>query len=219
MMTNALERSGCAIKTSQTGSCLVIIARPGILATSRDAGWNPIAPDRPIPQGAGPRKCRSHPITTATRQRGQAVRNCPADGSTVGWIILNAESPTRGWHDNPDTSGCQQYWDGQAWTGEAHLSAFGAVAARYSLKGWRRIWFSTIVRFPGIFYPLAWFNSSVPITRGHLSRFMQPREQRELMAISPQPPAPPPPDTGVREPRRPLPSSPALSALAEDASS
>jgi ATP-dependent Clp protease ATP-binding subunit ClpC len=44
------------------------------------------------------------------------------------------------------------------------------------LSGWRHIWYRRVVRLPFVFYPLAWFNCSVPFTRGHLYRLMQPRE-------------------------------------------
>ena len=44
------------------------------------------------------------------------------------------------------------------------------------LSGWRRLWYGRIVRLPPVFYPLAWFNCSVPLTRRRLDRLMNPRE-------------------------------------------
>lgn len=46
----------------------------------------------------------------------------------------------------------------------------------YALNGWRRLWYGRIVRLPFIFYPVAWFDCSVPGTRGHLTWLIQPRE-------------------------------------------
>jgi ATP-dependent Clp protease ATP-binding subunit ClpA len=46
----------------------------------------------------------------------------------------------------------------------------------YPLNGWRRLWYGRIVRLPFIFYPVAWFDNSVPGTRGHLRWLLQPRE-------------------------------------------
>lgn len=49
---------------------------------------------------------------------------------------------------------------------------------RIGLHGWRGFWYRRVVRFPVVFYPLAWFNNSVPGTRGHLDRLLHPREMR-----------------------------------------
>jgi ATP-dependent Clp protease ATP-binding subunit ClpA len=46
------------------------------------------------------------------------------------------------------------------------------------LKGWRRLWYTRIVRLPFVFYPVVWFDCSVPGTRGHLTWLVQPREFR-----------------------------------------
>jgi hypothetical protein len=44
------------------------------------------------------------------------------------------------------------------------------------LSGWRRLWYGRIARLPFIFYPVAWFDGSVPVTRGHLTWLIRPRE-------------------------------------------
>lgn len=109
------------------------------------------------------------------------------------------------WHPDPSISNRLRYWNGRRWSGWVENLGSGRGVGRYSLQGWRRLWFQRLVRFPAIFYPLAWFNCSVPITRGRLDRLMRPAEGRY-----PHPPPPPdtPPTTGVREPRRPSPSAP-----------
>jgi hypothetical protein len=94
----------------------------------------------------------------------------------------------RGWHDDPDKPGQKRYWDGKSWTGVSSVPIWQLRPGRmrgghYSLSGWRRIWFSQIVRFPIIFYPLSWFDNSVPLIRGHLGRVRHPREMRELLAL------------------------------------
>jgi hypothetical protein len=47
------------------------------------------------------------------------------------------------------------------------------------LRGWRGRWYETVMWNPVIFHVFAWFNNSVPGTRGHLNRFMLPAEMRQ----------------------------------------
>ena len=127
--------------------------------------------------------------------------------------MVEGEPIARGWHQLPGEGDHWRYWDGRTWTAQAHTSngvmgvrVIGVSGAR---RGWRGTWFLKVARLPVVFYPLAWFNCSVPLTRGRLDRFLRPREVRELRSI---PPPSPPPDAPVREPRSPHPSSPAQGA-------
>jgi hypothetical protein len=95
----------------------------------------------------------------------------------------------RGWqHPDPESgSGHFRYWDGTRWTAwmtetpGTQMVGF-SVHGQLGLHGWRGLWYRRIVRFPLIFYPLAWFNCSVPFTRRRLDRLMRPRETREARA-------------------------------------
>jgi len=79
-----------------------------------------------------------------------------------------------------------------------------------TLSGWRRVWFGRLVTLPVIFYPLVWFDCSVPFTRGRLSRLIRPQDELR------RPPHPPPAGpAGVRVPRRPVPSAPARGVAAQ----
>jgi hypothetical protein len=42
------------------------------------------------------------------------------------------------------------------------------------VHGWRRIWYQRVAVNTVVFHVLAWFNCSVPGTRGHLDRLMSP---------------------------------------------
>jgi hypothetical protein len=59
---------------------------------------------------------------------------------------------------------------------------------RYSPTGWRRLWYQRVVRLPVVFYPLAWFNCNVPITRGGLDGLMRPAEARFVPPPEESPP-------------------------------
>jgi ATP-dependent Clp protease ATP-binding subunit ClpC len=62
-----------------------------------------------------------------------------------------------------------------------HLATGGSGSGGprpYPLNRWRLLWYTRIVRLPFIFYPVAWFDCSVPGTKGHLTWLMQPREVR-----------------------------------------
>lgn len=89
---------------------------------------------------------------------------------------------TCGWQVVSDPAGQWRYWDGRTWTAWAHVSGSGAPL-RFSVKGWRPTWFNGIARIPVVFFPLAWFECSVPFTRGHLGRLLRPRELREFKSI------------------------------------
>lgn len=71
-----------------------------------------------------------------------------------------------------------------------------------NLTGWQRLWYHRIVCWPAVFYPLVWFDCSVRFTRGKLRRFIHPPGTR----LGP-PLGPGGGQAGVRQPRRPLPST------------
>ncbi len=92
--------------------------------------------------------------------------------------------------------------------------SLGSVRTR---RGWRRLWYHRIVRFPLAFYPIAFCDCSVPVLRGHLTWLLWPSRPRTPPPARPplaggRPSRPPdgssPPDSGVREPRRPFPRRP-----------
>jgi hypothetical protein len=88
--------------------------------------------------------------------------------------------PAQGWHDDPDHLGSLRYWDGKRWNGTATVGPGGIRAASYSLTGWRRLWYRGVVGHPVVFHVLAWFNCSVPGTKGRLDRLMQPAQAQRL---------------------------------------
>jgi hypothetical protein len=96
------------------------------------------------------------------------------------------DEPEVGWNIVPGEPDRARYWDGTQWTASSQFSQgdrmthslFSFDLSTVSL--WRRIWFQRIIRNRVVFHLLAWFQCSVPLTRGHLERFMKPRELRTM---------------------------------------
>jgi hypothetical protein len=42
------------------------------------------------------------------------------------------------------------------------------------LLGWRRVWYRRVMVNTIVFHTFAWFNCSVPVTKGRLNRLMRP---------------------------------------------
>lgn len=124
-------------------------------------------------------------IFSHSSNRHQHTDYHPVGAPSGHWVqnvaVADADR-SHGWHPDPvEGAGTFRYWDGHRWTATMK-EAPGRQSVRYSLDGWRKVWYSKIVRFPLLFYPLSWFNSSVPVTRRHLDRLLQPREVREARA-------------------------------------
>ena len=87
----------------------------------------------------------------------------------------------RGWHADPLGPGRYRYWDGKRWSGFAHQADDrSAGGGSYALYGWQKIWYGRVMRNAVAFHVVAWFNCSVPWTRGHLDRLMWPPQGRQL---------------------------------------
>jgi hypothetical protein len=95
----------------------------------------------------------------------------------VGTLIY-VDKPTKGWHKDPTEPGRSNYWDGRRWNGFRQVRGDGHAGGAFRLYGWRRVWNGKILRNPAVFYPLAWFNCSVPGTKGRLDRSMRPPQAR-----------------------------------------
>ena len=83
----------------------------------------------------------------------------------------------------PKTPNRYRYWNGSEWSGQANISDDGHVSsfiAKESSRSWRTIWYWKVLRNTVVFHTVAWFDCSVPGTRGHLQRFMQTKEHRTL---------------------------------------
>lgn len=92
-----------------------------------------------------------------------------------------------GWTEDPDGPNHYRYWSGSEWTGHATVSGdeHHGMVVRFggSLRGWSNTWYRKILRNTVVFHTVAWLDCSVPLTRGRLRRFMQPRELRTLDEI------------------------------------
>jgi hypothetical protein len=88
------------------------------------------------------------------------------------------EKPKKGWHEDPNEPRRWNYWDGRCWSGFYQEHDDGFANGAFHLHGWRRLWCGKIARNPVVFYPLAWFNCSVPGTKGRLDRFVRPPQAR-----------------------------------------
>jgi hypothetical protein len=86
----------------------------------------------------------------------------------------------KGWYPDPSDADRFQYWDGKEWNGVRQRGTNGVWIGHWSLRGWQKIWFGRLLRVPVVFYPLAWFNCSVPGTRGRLDRIMYPAQRRRI---------------------------------------
>lgn len=96
---------------------------------------------------------------------------------------MEDDDPGAGWHRDPDDPFKFRYWNGSEWTAraETHADVNGVlyIAALGHLKR-RRVSASRLVRNPITFHVIAWFDCSVPFTKGRLSRFRTPVELRTL---------------------------------------
>jgi hypothetical protein len=93
-------------------------------------------------------------------------------------LVMTEEPLAKGWHPDLPETGLYRYWDGHEWNGTRQKGPQGHAMGHFSLRGWRRIWYVRVLRFPAVFYPLVWFNCSVPGTRGHLGRLIEPAQAR-----------------------------------------
>jgi hypothetical protein len=91
---------------------------------------------------------------------------------------MTEEPLAKGWHPDPAETGLDRFWDGHGWNGTCGKGAQGHTMDHFSLRGGRRIWYVRVLRFPVVFYPLAWLNCSVSGTRGHLGRLVEPAQAR-----------------------------------------
>jgi hypothetical protein len=93
-------------------------------------------------------------------------------------MVEMADEPlAKGWHPDPSGTDRFRFWDGREWIGFCVKRPNG-TSGHYSLRGWQAIWYGRVLKFPPVFYPLAWFNCSVPGTRGRLSRLAHPPQGR-----------------------------------------
>jgi hypothetical protein len=94
------------------------------------------------------------------------------------------DKPAVGWHRDPDGPDQFHYWNGREWSGHATVSEMGtgmrSIMLGGSLGHYRSSWYRKGLQNSLVFHILAWFDCSVPLTRGRLRRFMQPREMQTL---------------------------------------
>ena len=98
-------------------------------------------------------------------------------------MVLVGQEPAVGWHPDPDDAAKFRYWNGSEWTARAqtHTDVRGMafVSAQVQRKR-RRVLDSRLFQNPVTFHVVAWFDCSVPLTRGRLRRFTTPVELRTL---------------------------------------
>jgi Protein of unknown function (DUF2510) len=88
--------------------------------------------------------------------------------------------------ETPEGHDKYRYWNGSEWTGHATATDHGnhrTIMFGGSCGGWHHAWYRRLLRNTVVFHTMAWFDCSVPLTRGHLRHFMQPQEQRTLDQI------------------------------------
>lgn len=88
-----------------------------------------------------------------------------------------------GWHQDHDDGTKFRYWNGAEWTARAntYTDAQGTTFVGASLqRNRRRVLDSWLIQNPVTFHVVAWFDCSVPFTRGRLRRFTTPVEIRTL---------------------------------------
>lgn len=94
-------------------------------------------------------------------------------------IVVVIEHRAKGWYPDPEGPDQHRYWNGHEWSATSWRSPDGGMGrVTCSLHGWRKLWFQRLARLPVFFYPMACFNCSVPVTRGHMTRFMRAPEMR-----------------------------------------
>jgi len=112
-------------------------------------------------------------------------------------IHVDQNDPAVGWHRDPDesavfrfwhggewqeSSDTFRYWNGSEWVARAGTADVDGVAS-VMVHGHRKrrgLLESWLFRNPVSFHILAWFDCSVPLTRGRLRRFTTPVELRTL---------------------------------------
>jgi hypothetical protein len=57
---------------------------------------------------------------------------------------------------------------------EQPVSGRGRPLIVVELHGWRRVWYRRMMVNTVVFHTFAWFNCSVPVTKGRLNRLMDP---------------------------------------------
>lgn len=119
---------------------------------------------------------------------GRPLPRTDQDPAGDGWKNDPVDhQPVVGWNRDPEIPDRYRYWNGREWTGHAtafdHGSRGIGVAYGGSCGGWHQRWYRTILRNTVVFHTMAWFDCSVPVTRGRLRRFMEPIEQRTLDQI------------------------------------
>jgi hypothetical protein len=111
---------------------------------------------------------------------GDTIR--PTD-SRAATMALGGNERTVGWHQDHDDGTKFRYWNGSEWTARAniHTDARGTAFVGASLqRKRRRVLDSWLIQNPVTFHVVAWFDCSVPFTRGRLRRFTTPIEIRTL---------------------------------------
>ena len=94
------------------------------------------------------------------------------------------DEPAMGWSEDPNDPNRYRYWNGREWSWHASTYEDGHggthIQSGGTLGGWNGTWYRKVLRNTVVFHTMAWFDCSVPGTRGHLRRFMEPKEQRTL---------------------------------------
>jgi hypothetical protein len=95
-------------------------------------------------------------------------------------MFLVEQEPAAGWHRDPDDAATFRYWNGREWTVRAQTST-DVRGFRHRTAQWkrRRVLDSWLFQNP-VAHVLAWFDCSVPFTRGRLRKFATPKELRTL---------------------------------------
>ena len=138
----------------------------------------------------GPREADLASYTTAPRGAAGALQpderglqTLPPATARTATMVLVGREPAVGWHQNPGDATTFRYWNGREWTARAqsHIDPRGIAFLSAQVQGKRRrVLDSRLVRNPMTFHVVAWFDCSVPLTRGRLRRFTRPVEFRTL---------------------------------------
>ena len=120
------------------------------------------------------------------RQRTRCLRSVVPQVSARWETASVDDQPVVGWNRDPGGPDKYRYWNGTDWTCHATAARHNnhrTVMFGVSDRGWRNFWYLRVLRNTVVFHTMAWFECSVPLTRGHLRRFMEPRELRTLDQI------------------------------------
>jgi hypothetical protein len=96
------------------------------------------------------------------------------------------DQPLIGWNRDPAGTDRFRYWNGSEWTAQASAritangSASVAVSGHMERRGFLDSW---LFRNTVVFHTLAWFDCSVPLTRGRLRRLTRPVELQTMDQI------------------------------------